>query len=52
MAMKNTGMFIVPSKVKNLGKHVAPELPYVANYSFGDLVLANVGRAASGSRHG
>lgn len=36
------GMFIVPSKVNDLGNHVALELSYVAIHSFGDLVLADM----------
>ncbi|KID83857.1 DegT/DnrJ/EryC1/StrS aminotransferase, partial [Metarhizium majus ARSEF 297] len=33
IAVKKTGMFVVPSSVKDLGNHVALELPYIASHS-------------------
>jgi hypothetical protein len=41
--MKNTKIFIMPSKVNNLGNYVVLELLYIANHLFGELILANVG---------
>lgn len=43
IAVKKTGMFVVPSVFKDLGNHVALELPYIASHSFGELAFANVG---------
>lgn len=42
-AVKKTGMFVVPSKFKDLGSRVTLDLPYIASHSFGELVFANVG---------
>lgn len=45
-SVKKTKMFVTPTKVMENGKEVTLELPYIASYSFGELVFANVGAEA------